>query len=74
MRDGAVPQRPRVRHEPTNDLDLDTSTGNVTLAVYSRKGSSDTGMINEGDYYRRQLSGNYYNFSMSNVKCKWTLW
>ena len=57
-----------------DDLDLDTSTGNVTLAVYSRKGSSDTGMINEGDYYRRQLSGNYYNFSMSNVKCKWTLW
>jgi hypothetical protein len=57
-----------------DDLDLDNSVGNVTLAVYSRKGSSDTGMINEGDYYRREMSGNYYNFSMSNVKCKWTLW
>lgn len=57
-----------------DDLDLDTSTGNVTLAVYSRKGNSDTGMINQGDYYTRQLSGNYYNFSMSNVKCKWRLW
>lgn len=57
-----------------DDLDLDTSTGNVTLAVYSRKGNSDTGMINQGDYYTRQLSGNYYNFSMTGVKCKWRLW
>lgn len=50
----------------------DTYTGNVTIEVVAFKGNTDTGIINEGDYYRRTVSGNYSNFSFSNLKLKWT--
>ena len=36
------------------------------------KGSVDTGIINQGDYYTRTVSGSYTNFSFSNLKLKWT--
>lgn len=50
----------------------DTYTGNVTIEVVAFKGSVDTGIINQGDYYTRQISGNYTNFNFSNLKLKWT--
>lgn len=50
----------------------DTYTGNVTVEVVAFKGSTDTGIVNQGDYYTRTISGNYTNFNFSNLKLKWT--
>lgn len=50
----------------------DTLTGDVTIEVVSFKGNVDTGIVNQGDYYTRQVSGSYSNFSFSNLKLKWT--
>lgn len=52
--------------------DADTYTGNVTIEVVAFKGTTDTGIINDGDFYRRTVSGNYTNFNFSNLKLKWT--
>jgi hypothetical protein len=50
----------------------DTYTGNVTVEVVAFKGSTDTGIVNQGDYYTRTISGSYTNFSFSNLRLKWT--
>jgi len=50
----------------------DTYTGNVTVEIVALKGNVDTGIVNQGDYYTRTISGNYTNFSFSNLKLKWT--
>ncbi|WP_312251009.1 hypothetical protein, partial [Sphingobium yanoikuyae] len=50
----------------------DTYTGNVTVEVVAFRGSTDTGIVNQGDYYTRTLSGSYTNFSFSNLRLKWT--
>jgi hypothetical protein len=52
--------------------DPDTFTGDVTIEVVPFKGNTDTGMVNQGDYYTRQISGNYLNFSINNLRLKWT--
>jgi hypothetical protein len=52
--------------------DPDTFTGDVTIEVIPFKGNTDTGMVNQGDYYSRQISGNYLNFSINNLRLKWT--
>ncbi|WIA56023.1 hypothetical protein N6H05_23895 [Sphingobium sp. WTD-1] len=52
--------------------DPDTFTGDVTIEVVPFKGNTDTGMVNQGDYYSRQISGNYLNFSINNLRLKWT--
>jgi len=50
----------------------DTYTGNVTVEVVAFKGSTDTGIVNQGDYYTRTISGSYTNFSFINLRLKWT--
>ena len=50
----------------------DTYTGHVTVEVTAFKGGTDTGIINQGDYYTRTISGSYSNFSFSNLRLKWT--
>ncbi|MDH2134937.1 hypothetical protein N5J77_27780 [Sphingobium yanoikuyae] len=50
----------------------DTYTGNVTVEVVAFKGNVDSGIVNQGDYYTRTISGNYSNFSFSNLRLKWT--
>lgn len=50
----------------------DTYTGNVTVEVVAFRGNTDTGIVNEGDYYTRTVSGNYTNFNVSNLRLKWT--
>lgn len=51
---------------------VDTYTANVTVEVVAFKGSTDTGIVNQGDYYTRTISGSYTNFSFSNLRLKWT--
>jgi len=50
----------------------DTYTGTVTVEVVAFRGNTDTGIVSEGDYYTRTVSGNYTNFSFSNLRLKWT--
>ncbi|WP_421123765.1 hypothetical protein [Sphingobium yanoikuyae] len=44
----------------------------MTVEVVAFRGSTDTGIVNQGDYYTRTLSGSYTNFSFSNLRLKWT--
>lgn len=50
---------------------IDATAGEVVLAIYSVRGNADTGQVNEGDYYSREVSGSYTAVS-ANVNLKWT--
>jgi peptidoglycan hydrolase CwlO-like protein len=49
----------------------DGSSGNATILIYAIRGNQDTGQVDEGDYYNRNVSATYSNFSIT-AKTKWT--
>jgi peptidoglycan hydrolase CwlO-like protein len=49
----------------------DGVAGDLWLQVYAIRGNQDTGVQNGGDYYSRDVSANYQNFSVNAVG-KWT--
>lgn len=57
----------RIFDAPSND----TFEGNATLLIYALRGNADTGIVDQGDYYSRDQSAFYTNFSVA-AKLKWT--
>jgi hypothetical protein len=53
--------------DPSND----TSSGPTTVLIYAIRGNTDTGQMDEGDYYSRTISADYNNVN-ANIKVKWT--
>lgn len=49
----------------------DDVPGGRTLRIYAIRGNADTGNIANGDYYQRDISATYSNFSIT-AKLKWT--
>lgn len=49
----------------------DASGGNATILIYAVRGSADSGDVNQGDYYTRDVSATYSGFNIA-AKTKWT--
>ncbi|MDZ7894226.1 MAG: hypothetical protein U5M50_04215 [Sphingobium sp.] len=49
----------------------DASGGNATILIYAVRGSADSGAVNQGDYYTRDVSATYSGFNIA-AKTKWT--
>jgi hypothetical protein len=53
------------------DPDNDTTTGDAVVAIYAIRGSVDTGQVDNGDYYQRDISAEYVGV-VANAKVRWT--
>ncbi len=53
------------------DPDNDTATGNAIASIYAVRGTVDTGTVDNGDYYQRDVSAEYAGVS-ANAKVRWT--